>query len=149
MEILGIQPSSFSLEEHGLKGIERAHWNLNVPDLVEHALQRGEGQLTKCGAFIALTGEHTGRSPNDRFIVDEKSTHSSIWWGPVNKRFSLENFDHLHAKMLEHFSGRDVFVQCCYASADPANRLKICVVTETAWHNLFARNMCYFIHTVH
>ena len=141
MESSGIQPSSFSLEEHGLKGIKRAHWNLNVPDLVEHALRRREGQLTKCGAFIALTGEHTGRSPNDRFIVDEKSTHSNIWWGPVNKPFSLENFDQLHAKMLEHFSGRDVFVQCCYAGADPANHIKICVVTETAWHNLFARNM--------
>jgi len=138
---LGFRPSRFGLDNHGLGKLERAHWNLGAPGLLEHALRRSEGQLTKHGAFIALTGEHTGRSPNDRFVVDEPTTTDDIWWGDVNKPISVQHFDQLHAKMLAHLSANEVFVQNCYAGADPANRLKVRVVTENAWHSLFARNM--------
>lgn len=138
---MGFRPSRFGLDNHGLEKVERAHWNLGAPGLFEHALRRSEGQLTRHGAFIALTGEHTGRSPNDRFIVDEPSTHDDIWWGGVNTPISVENFEKLHAKILAYLNGREVFVQNCFAGADPANRLKVRVVTENAWHNLFARNM--------
>ena len=141
MDNLGFRPSRFGLEIHGLSNVERAHWNLGPPDLFEYALQRCEGQLTRHGAFIALTGEHTGRSPNDRFVVDEATTRDDIWWGDVNKPISVEHFNKLHAKMISHLSGCDVFIQNCYAGADMANRLKVRVITENAWHNLFARNM--------
>ena len=141
MENLGFRPSRYGLANHGLENVERAHWNLGAPGLIEHAMRRSEGQLTAHGAFIALTGEHTGRSPNDRFVVDEPSTHDDIWWGEVNRPISVENFDKLHGKMLAHLNSREVFVQNCYAGADPGNRLKVRVVTENAWHNLFARNM--------
>ena len=103
MRNLGLRPSQFGLEVDGLTEFQRAHWNLRTPELVEHALQRSEGKLTKHGAFIALTGEHTGRSPNDRFIVSEPSTDKEICWGKVNKPISIENYYQLHAKMLAHF----------------------------------------------
>ena len=141
MENLGLRPSSFGLNNHGLDNVEAAHWNLGAAALFEHAMRRGEGQLTKHGAFIALTGEHTGRSPNDRFVVEEASTKDEIWWGDVNRPMTEQHFDQLHAKMLAHLNGREVFVQNCYAGADPANSLRVRVVTENAWHNLFARNM--------
>jgi len=138
---LGFRPSRFGLGNHGLDKVETAHWNLGPAGLLEHALRRTEGQLTKHGAFIALTGEHTGRSPNDRFVVDEVTSRDDIWWGDVNKPMSIQHFDQLHAKMLAHLNQREVFVQNCYAGADTQNRLKVRVVTENAWHNLFARNM--------
>ncbi|MBT7511046.1 MAG: phosphoenolpyruvate carboxykinase [Rhodospirillaceae bacterium] len=138
---LGFRPSSFGLSNHGLENVQTAHWNLSAAPLFEHAMRRGEGQLTKHGAFIALTGEHTGRSPNDRFVVEEETTKENIWWCDVNRPMSETHFGQLHAKMLAHLNGRDVFVQNCYAGAHPGNQLKVRVVTENAWHNLFARNM--------
>lgn len=141
MENLGVRPSRYGLANHGLDGVKTAYWNLSAAPLFEHALQRREGQLTRHGAFIALTGEHTGRSPNDRFVVDEDSTRGEIWWGDVNRPISVDNFDRIYAKMLAHLNGRDVFVQDCYCGANPGHRLRIRQISENAWHNLFARNM--------
>lgn len=141
MKNLGFRPSRFGLDNHGLAKVATAHWNLSAAPLFEHAMRRSEGQLTKHGAFIALTGEHTGRSPNDRFVVDEATTRDDIWWGDVNRAISEDHFEGILAKMLAHLDGKEVFVQNCYAGADPDNRLKVRVVTENAWHNLFARNM--------
>ena len=141
MENLGVRPSNYGLANHGLDGVRNAYWNLSAAPLFEQALQRQEGQLTKHGAFIALTGEHTGRSPNDRFVVDEPSTRDSIWWGDVNKPISEAQFDGVLAKMLAHLNGKDVFVQDCYCGANPNHRLRIRQISENAWHNLFARNM--------
>ncbi len=141
MENVGNQASSFGLDTVNLGTVKTAHWNLKTPQLFEHACRRQEGQLTSEGAFIALTGDHTGRSPNDRFIVEEDSTKDVIAWGDVNRPITPAQFDQVHAKMLNHLGGKDVFVQDSYAGADPDNRLKIRVVTENAWHNLFARNM--------
>jgi len=141
VENVGNRASRFGLEKADLGGVKTAHWNLSAPQLIEHACRRGEGQLTAHGAFIALTGEHTGRSPNDRFVVEEDSTKDVIAWGDVNRAITATQFDQVHAKMLAHLNDAEVFVQDCYSGAETINRLKVRVVTENAWHNLFARNM--------
>jgi len=138
---VGVRPSKFGVVNHGLEGVDKVYWNLGAAPLFEQALQRREGLLTKDGAFIALTGEHTGRSPNDRFVVDEPSTTADIWWGDVNRPISPENFDRVLKKMLAHLKGREIFVQDCFCGANIAHRLKIRQISENAWHNLFARNM--------
>ena len=97
--------------------------------------------MTKHGAFIALTGEHTGRSPNDRFVVEEDSTKNDIFWGEVNRPITPAQFDGVLAKMEAHLEGNDVFVQDCYCGANLAHRLRIRQISENAWHSLFARNM--------
>jgi len=131
----------FSLEKTGLIDTNGVHWDLNTAELFEHACRRGEGHLTADGAFIALTGEHSGRSPNDRFIVEEPSTRAEISWGDVNKPISIDSFNRLHDKMVDYLNGREIFAQDCYCGADPNHRLNIRVITENAWHSLFARNM--------
>ncbi|MGE4561909.1 MAG: phosphoenolpyruvate carboxykinase [Rhodospirillales bacterium] len=141
MQILEHRASSHGLEHHGLDKGKITYWNLGTPELFEHALQRQEGELTCHGAFIALTGEHTGRSPNDRFVVEEDSTKGDIWWGNVNRPIAANKFGGLRHKMIKHLGRGEIFVQDCYAGADPANRLKVRVVTENAWHSLFVRNM--------
>jgi len=141
VENVGNRASSFGLENFDLGEVKTAHWNLSAPQLFEHACRRSEGQLTAHGAFIALTGEHTGRSPNDRFVVEEATSKDDIAWGDVNRPIDEAKFDQVHAKMLAHLNGNEVFVQDCYAGADADNCLKVRVVTENAWHNLFARNM--------
>ncbi len=138
---IGHRISQNGLEQHGLTNIQNAYWNLSAPGLYEEALRRGEARMGQGGSLVALTGSHTGRSPNDRFVVEEDETSGDIWWGDVNRPISEENFEKLLSKVLGHFNGRDAFVQDCYAGADPAYRLPVRVVTEHAWHNLFARNM--------
>jgi phosphoenolpyruvate carboxykinase (ATP) len=96
------------------------------------------------GPLVVRTGNHTGRAPKDRFIVHEPSTQADICWGEINRPFDPAQFDRLLQKVLAYFQGADVFVQNCYAGADPDYRLNVRVITETAWHSLFARNM--FIH---
>ncbi len=141
MANIGHKISRNGLDQHGLQNIQTAFWNLSAPRLYEQSLRRGETQMGQGGSLLALTGGHTGRSPNDRFVVEENETSGDIWWGDVNRPISEENFDKLLAKVLRHFDGRDAFVQDCYAGADPTYRLPVRVVTENAWHNLFARNM--------
>ncbi|MEX0921615.1 MAG: phosphoenolpyruvate carboxykinase [Rhodovibrionaceae bacterium] len=140
-ENLGPVASRRGLAEHGLKGLEKVYWNLPASALYEQALQRGEARIAEGGALIAYTGQHTGRSPKDKFIADEPGIRDDIWWGEVNVAIDEEKFERLHRKMLDHFQGRDAFVQDCHAGADPEYRLGIRVVTECAWHSLFARNM--------
>ncbi len=141
MQDVGHAVSSFGLQDQGLKGIKTAYWNLDAARLFELAIARGEGKLAQGGSLVTLTGQHTGRSPNDRFIVEDDETKGDIWWGDVNRPISAEKFEQLYEKMLGHLSGRDVFVQDCYAGADTSYQLAVRVVTENAWHNLFARNM--------
>ena len=97
--------------------------------------------MTAGGALTVATGIHTGRSPKDKFIVDTPSIRDHINWGNVNKPISEENFDSLFKKVTSYLQGRDVFVQDCFAGADPEYRLNVRVVTESAWPNLFAQNM--------
>ncbi|USG61342.1 phosphoenolpyruvate carboxykinase [Sneathiella marina] len=141
MEQLGPHKSSYGLDKNGLDNVGKVYWNLSAPALYQEALIRGEASLAAGGPLVALTGQHTGRSANDKFIVKESSSENNIWWGQVNKPIDAEKFTGLHEKMRQYLTGREVFVQDCYAGADPAHRLPVRVITECAWHNLFARNM--------
>ena len=93
------------------------------------------------GPLVVRTGHHTGRSPNDKFTVDEPSSAEHIWWGDVNRPFDAERFDELHRRMVAYLQLKDVFVQDCWAGANPKYRLPIRIITEYAWHSLFARNV--------
>ncbi len=129
------------LDRHGINTSGTEFWNLQAPSLYEESIRRGETSLAAGGPIVAITGEHTGRSPNDKFFVDEDSSRDHIDWGSVNKSTTPENFDRLLAKLLDFYSTRDAFVQDLHAGADPDYRLNIRVITECAWHSLFARNM--------
>ena len=133
--------SRHGLQEHGIRKVKSACWNLSPPLLVEAALGRGEGTLAEGGALVTLTGQHTGRSPKDKFIVEEPASVDDIWWGEVNAALTPARFGGLHKKMLAYLENRDLFVQDLHAGADPEYRLKVRVVSESAWHSLFARNM--------
>ncbi len=141
METKGSRISSYGLENQGLDGVAVSHWNFSAPDLYTEALKRDEAKLSEGGALVAITGQHTGRSANDKFIVEEDSSRDNIWWGKVNKPFEATKFAGLHKKMIAHLKGREIFVQDCYAGADKGHRLRVRIITECAWHNLFARNM--------
>ncbi|GLQ04880.1 phosphoenolpyruvate carboxykinase [Sneathiella chinensis] len=141
MEEIGPHKSSYGLDNQGLEQVGKVYWNMPASALYEQAIQRGEANLSEHGALVALTGQHTGRSANDKFIVQEPSSQDNIWWGKVNKPLEQAHFEGLHKKMIDHLKGRDVFVQDCYAGADSGTRLPVRIITECAWHNLFARNM--------
>lgn len=117
-----------------------AHANLPTAALVEHALRRGEGTLTADGAFVAITTPHTGRSPNDKFVVEEPASAAAIWW-EKNGKLAPAHYDRLHADVRAHLQGQEVFVQDLYGGADPSYRLPVRFVTPNAWHAHFVRNM--------
>jgi len=137
----GWNPSSHGLEKHGIEKFSHAYWNLTSASIYEHAIRRNEGQIAHHGPLVVNTGQHTGRSPNDKFIVREASSDKHVWWGKVNRDFEQQNFDRLLEKVLAYLSEREVYVQDCFAGADPEFRVPIRVITELAWHSLFARNM--------
>lgn len=141
MEQSGWNPSSFGLNHHGITNLRHAFWNLTTAELYEHAVRRGEAQIAHQGPLVVTTGQHTGRSPNDKFFVREASSENHIWWGKSNREFKQENFDRLLTKVLAHLQGKELYVQDCFAGADPEYRIPIRVITEYAWHSLFARNM--------
>ena len=144
MEQRGPRISDYGLDNHGIRNVRAAHWNYSTPALYEMALQRREGTIAHGGALVTRTGQHTGRSPNDRYVVEEESTRDEINWGAVNRPMSEAHFDNLHERLLAYIQGRDVFVQDCFAGADPDFRVSVRVITENAWHNLFARNMFFW-----
>src|SRR3954469_1914238 len=136
-----------SLPETALAGTgvttgSTVHANLTAPGLYEHAIRRGEGRLSADGAFMAVTGVHTGRSVQDKFVVDDPEVHDQIWWGKINQPMQPEKFRGLRSKVQAWLGARPVlFTQDLYAGADPAHRIKVRLVTTNAWHALFARNM--------
>jgi len=138
--VMGI-PSQYGLDQQGLRNLNMSYWNLTTPALVERIVARREGVLAHEGAVVVRTGNHTGRSPNDKFIVCCQEDHDQIWWGKVNKEFEPQAFERLYTRMRSYFQGRDVFVQDTTAVAHPEHRLPIRVITESAWHSLFARNL--------
>lgn len=138
---MGTNASSQTLSPHGILNSGTIHWNLRAEPLYEATIRRGLGTVTSGGALTVETGKFTGRSPNDKFIVDEPSSSENIWWGSVNRPTTLEIYERLKAKVLSYYQGRDLFVQDLHAGADPAHRLKVRVVTDSPWHSLFARNM--------
>ncbi len=117
------------------------HANLCVAELVETSLKRGEGQLAANGALVSVTGARTGRSPKDKFTVDDAVTHELVDWGKVNKPFSPEKFEALLERVVEHLAGRELFAQDLFCGADKAYQLPIRVVSEYAWHALFVRDL--------
>ncbi|HZS41968.1 MAG TPA: phosphoenolpyruvate carboxykinase (ATP) [Polyangia bacterium] len=129
------------LDELGLKHAGRVHWNLSAPALYEEAVRRGEGTLAVDGPLVVSTGKHTGRSANDKFVVRDAETEALVNWGDVNKPMSAEQFRALRGRVLAYLQGRELFVQELSVGADPAVRLPVRVVTERAWHSLFAQNM--------
>ena len=138
---LGPVVSSHGLENHGIVKAGTVHWNYSSAALYQEALSRGEGTASVDGALVTVTGQHTGRAPDGKFTVDEDSVRDSIDWGDVNRLMAPEKFEGMRRRMMSYLEGRELFVQDCYAGADPEHRLAVRVVTETAWHNLFARNM--------
>ncbi len=141
MTDIGAAISRHSLLEQGIDGYNTAYWNLTPPALYEHTLRRGEGVMASGGALVVNTGVYTGRSPKDKFIVNEPETTENIWWGDVNVAIDEEKFERLHQKLLAHFKNRDLYVQDLYAGAAPDYRLAVRVVSESPWHSLFAHNM--------
>jgi phosphoenolpyruvate carboxykinase (ATP) len=131
-----------ALKQHlGLTGLAAVHANLSPARLYEKALERGEVQITADGAIVARTGQHTGRSPNDKYVVRDSSNVNDIDWGKVNQPYENDKFNAVKQRLTEWLKGREVFVQDLYVGADPTYQLKIRVVSTYAWHNLFARNM--------
>ena len=130
-----------TLCEHGIENLDQVHWNLSPSLLIEEAIRRGEGRLAANGALVAETGKYTGRSPKDRFIVEDDITRDAVDWGDVNRKISGEHFERLHQKMRAYLPGREVFIQDCFAGTDAAYRVPIRAVTELAWHSLFARQL--------
>ena len=129
-----------TLSHQGITGVAVARYNYVEAALVEAAVARGEGRLGLGGAFLCTTGQFTGRSPKDKFVVRTPATENTIWW-ENNAPMTPEAFATLKADMLEHVKGRELFVQDLYAGADPAHRLDVRVVTELAWHGLFIRHL--------
>jgi phosphoenolpyruvate carboxykinase (ATP) len=129
------------LAAHGITNINSLWRNLSSPALYEQAIQRREGRLSHLGPLVVTTGQYTGRSPKDKFIVAEPSSQSEIGWGEVNAPFPPERYDALKARLSAYLQGKDLFVQDCKAGADPKHQIRVRVITERAWHSLFARNM--------
>lgn len=141
MQNFGAFVSHYGVDNHGIKNPGTVYWNLTTAMLYEHVTRKDEGKIAHLGPLVVQTGGHTGRSPNDRFVVKEPESESKIWWGKVNRPFSQENFDYLYRKMLAYVQNRDIYVFDGYVGADPTYRMPVRIITEYAWHNLFARNM--------
>ncbi len=141
MQSVGLYQSPYGLENHGIHNTNMKYWNLPTPLLYEEAIRRREGRIAHLGPLVVRTGTHTGRSPNDKLIVMEPSAADKVWWGKVNRPIDEDHYMRLYHRLLAYLQGKDLFIQDCFAGADPVYRLPIRIITETAWHNLFARNI--------
>jgi len=138
---IGRKHTDYELENYGISDPASVAWNLNAPELYELVVRRTEGVISDHGALIVDTGEHTGRAAKDKAIVREPSSADKVFWGDVNKEFPQEKFDSLKERMMAHARGRELFVQDTFVGADKSYRLPVRVITELAWHSLFARTM--------
>jgi phosphoenolpyruvate carboxykinase (ATP) len=134
-------PARVDLSEHGIDATGAVHHNPTAPLLYEHALQRGEARLAEGGPLVVDTGVHTGRSPDDKFVVREAGSEARLWWSKVNRPFEEEQFDALREKVVSHLGSTDVYVVDAFAGADPSHRIRVRVVTTHPYHALFARTM--------
>jgi phosphoenolpyruvate carboxykinase (ATP) len=137
----GRRADNASLESIGLDLVANAYWNLSPAELVEESIITGQGVLSDTGALAVDTGEFTGRSPQDRFVVCDSITEDTVWWGPVNKKFEPSKYTALYNRMKAYLTNRDVYVRDAYVCADSEYRLNVRVVTEYPWSNQFAYNM--------
>ncbi len=134
-------PDSAALKILGLENTGHVHWNLSTAALYEEAIRNREGRVSHLGPLVVRTGPYTGRSPNDKFIVHESESEGLVWWGASNHSFATTHYEHLRDRVLAYLQGRDLYIQDVYAGADPENQIAIQVVSESAWHALFARTM--------
>ena len=144
----GTLASVYGLQNHGLSNLRRVYWNLPAPALYEEIVHRSEGRFAHQGPLVVDTGKHTARAASDKFVVREAATEEQVWWGQYNRPFNPESFSTLHARLCGYLQGRDVFVQDCWAGQDPDFRMPIRIITQKAWHSLFARNMFIANHTL-
>ncbi len=131
----------FGLDHHGIEPTGEVHWNLSPAALYEQSIRRGEGSVVHMGAIATVTAPHTGRSPNDRFVVRDGNSEDAVDWGAVNVPISPEHYDALRKDVVAYLNGRDLFVRDARAGADAKHGLDVRVITESAWHSLFAYNM--------
>ena len=136
----GKRAKNATITDLGIKNA-KAFWNLSSKELSKIAVEKGQAKITSQGAIAINTGEFTGRSPLDRFIVKDNLTKEHVWWGDVNQSFNENKFDLLHEKMLKHLEGKELYVRDAYACAEEKYRMNIRVVNEYSWSNLFAYNM--------
>jgi phosphoenolpyruvate carboxykinase (ATP) len=138
---LGRKNTDYELDNYGIREASKVYWNLNTPELYEEVARRNQGILSNHGALIVDTGEHTGRAAKDKAIVRESGSADKVFWGDVNKDFSQDKFNALKERMMAHAAGRELFVQDTFVGADPRYRFPVRIITELAWHSLFARTM--------
>jgi phosphoenolpyruvate carboxykinase (ATP) len=129
------------LSEHGLTPGGRVHYNPTTALLYSHTLERREGKLAEGGPLVVDTGVHTGRSPNDKFLVREPESEDRIWWSKTNRDLDEEQFEDLREKVVSQLEGRDIYVVDAFAGADRAHRLALRVISESPWHALFAKTL--------
>ena len=132
---------TYGLEKLGILNPSAVYRNLGPAQLTEAALRRGEGKLSNTGALVVTTGKYTGRSPDDKFIVDTPAIHDDIAWGKVNRPIAKERFDAILAKVCAYLQGREIFIFDGFAGADPKYTKKFRVVNELASQNLFIRDL--------
>ena len=132
---------TYGIEKYGIIGPKAVYRNLTPAQLVEAALRRGEGSLSNTGALVVTTGKYTGRSPNDKFIVDTEGVHNEIAWGKVNRPISREKFDAIKGKVAAYLQGREIFIFDGYAGADPRHTKKFRIINELASQNLFIHQL--------
>ncbi|OJW72122.1 MAG: phosphoenolpyruvate carboxykinase (ATP) [Candidatus Amoebophilus sp. 36-38] len=129
------------LKETGLDTVKEIYWQLTIPELVEHTIRNSEGVLSAEGALVCHTGKFTGRSPQDKFIVEDKETKDTVWWGPINNAFDSQKFDALYKKAIDFLQDKKLYIRDAYVSALPEYRLSLRVITTQAWQNLFANHL--------
>src|SRR3954454_6993498 len=128
------------LEREGIQ-TDRVRWNLSTAVLYEEVVRRREGMIAAEGPLVCRTGQHTGRSPNDKFVVREPSSEAEIAWGKVNRPLDPAQFDALHKDLVASLRRKDLFVLVCFPGVHPMYRLPVRVINEFAWHNLCGRNL--------
>jgi len=138
--------SSRTLQDLGLINLGKVFWNAPTPLLYEETVKGHEGTISHLGPLVVRTGTHTGRSPNDRFIVKDSISADTVNWGEINRPFDPMKFEALFRRLQAYLQGKNIYIQDCHAGAEQAYRVPVRVITETAWHNLFARNMFRQIH---
>lgn len=129
------------LQDQGIQNVNNLYYNLSTPALYEQSVKRSEAIIAHLGPLVVRTGQHTGRSPNDKFIVKEPKSEKNVWWGKVNKDISEENFERIYNHMLSYMMHKTIYVQDLFAGTDTEYRMPVRIITETAWHSLFAKNL--------
>ncbi|HWV11897.1 MAG TPA: phosphoenolpyruvate carboxykinase (ATP), partial [Sphingobium sp.] len=134
--------SSITLDQQGISTNAELHWNLGTAPLVEAAIANGEGVLSKDGPLVVKTGKHTGRSANDKFIVKDAETESTVWWGKTNVPMTPEHFAALKEDFLKALGEKNkLYVADLFGGSQPEHRVNVRVINELAWHNLFIRTL--------